>query len=252
MILFSTVSKDLNAAVKFYQSNQIHKDGSITLNIVYSAKKTDLTENKMIGNLPFSEDAIQELFSSPDSKIEKNTVYNDPKDSNIIGVNVRVSIQDINKISEIKAFKNFKTAWSNEGSEMIFKWRVPVSFMKDNLVDTYQFKLESEDEIKSSNGVLKDNSYDWFIFADKIDPKGAFFTATINATENNNKNTTSSETNVSSREDNSMQDNNSAESEKNKTNTEEKKTCGVFSIELPIITLLGMSASHIIKRRKKR
>lgn len=249
-LLFSISSEYANSAVKFYQSNQIHKDGSITLNIVYSAKKTDLSENKMIGNLPFSEDAIQGMFSSPDSKIEKNLVYSDPKDNSITGVNVIITIKDINKISGIKAFKDLKTVWKKEGSEMMFKWNFPVSYMKDNMIDTYQFILTSEDQIKSSNGVFRDNSYDWFIYADKIDPKGAFFTAAINATDNNNV-SPSSEKNVVSGEDNSMQDNNSAEQEMDKTNPEEKKSCGVFSIELPVIILLGMSGSYIMRKRKK-
>jgi len=257
LIIFSYATDNLKCAVKFYQSNQIHKDGSITLNIVYSAKIKDLSGDKMIGNLPFAEDAIQDFFSSPDSKIEKNTVYIDPKDESIIGVNVRVEVKDINKISGIKGLKDIRTSWSKDESGMIFKWNLPVSFMKDNLIDTYQFILTSEDEIKSSNGVKKENSTDWFTFADKIDPKGALYTATIIATEENSKNIASSESNLESGADKTVQENSSMETSNDDSNTEnfdeeEKKSCGVFSIELPIIVLLGASASFVLRKRKKR
>ena len=239
---FLLYSGSSTSAVKFYQSSKIKKDGSINITITYSAKNSDLKDN-MSGELPFTEDAVKEYFSSANSDIVKSLVYKDPSDNTLTGVTLNIVARDINKISTIKGFENFKTNWLKSESGMTFNWLVPVSFVKENSIDTYQFILTFEDKILSTNGVLKDSICNWYVFADKMNPGGAFFVATVSASENNTSTPPPSETNVKSGGENKPED---VDLEDGK-----QKFCGLFSFELPIIIISGLIFSYQFRKRNR-
>lgn len=230
------------SAVKYYQSNKVKKDGSIIINITYSAKESELKDN-MSGDLPFTEDAVRQFFSSPNSEIKKCLVYKDPSDKIISGVTLEINARDINKISTIKGFENFKTNWLKGESGMTFNWLVPIAFVKDNSIDTYQFVLTFEDKIISTNGVLKDSTCNWYVFADKMNPGGAFFVAAVSSGENSNKTTVPTETSVKTGGDKKSED---VDLQGGKP-----KSCGLFSIELPIIFFCGLIISYKVRIKKK-
>lgn len=228
--------------VKYYQSNKVKKDGSIIINITYSSKDSDLKDN-MSGELPFTEEAVKQYFSSPNSEIKKCLVYKDPSDKSISGVTLEIDARDINKLSTIKGFENFKTNWLKGESGMTFNWLVPVSFVKDNSIDTYQFVLTFEDKIISTNGVLKDSTCNWYVFADKMNPGGAFFVAAVSSGENSNKTTSPTETSVKTGGDKKSED---VDLQGGKP-----KSCGLFSIELPFILFCGLIISYRARRERE-
>lgn len=231
------------SAVKFYQSSKVKDNGSIIMTFTYSAKESDLKDN-MAGNLPFVIEDVRKFFYSPDSEIKKSLVYIDPTDKSISSVTVDIEVRDINKISEIKGLENFKTHWMKSDTGMVFTWLVPVSFVKTNLIDTYQFILSFEDKIRSSNGVIKENNCNWYIFADKMNPGGAYFITTVEKTEGNSTTAkTTAEPEVKSSGNNKSED---ADQQVGKP-----KSCGVFSIELPVIIFSGLIFSGIYRKRKK-
>lgn len=239
VILFNSAFS--SAAVKFYQSSKVHNNGSISITFTYSAKESEL-KNNMAGNLPFNSDDARQFFYSPDSEIKKCLTYKDPTDNSIISVTVDIDIRDINKIPEIKGLNNFKTVWMKRDTGMVFSWLVPVSFIQNNFIDTYQFILAFEDKVRSSNGVVKDNNCNWYVYADKINPGGAYFVATVNATESNSVTSNTSGAPVKPEGDNN--------SEKVDPEVEKPKTCGVFSVELPIIIFSGLIFFYQIRRKK--
>lgn len=236
------------SAVKFYQSSKVHSNGSISITFTYSAKESDLKDNK-IGDLPFAINDVRQFFYSPDSEIKKSLAYKDPSDNSISAVTVDLEVRDLNKFSELKGFNSFKAHWMNSDTGMVFNWLVPEAFIKSNLIDTYQFILAFEDKIKSTNGVMKNNTCDWYVFADKVNPGGAYFVATVTPSEDS-KTTQSSETSEEKKPDNNVKSGGKEKSDDGVKQNEKSKTCGVFSVELPVILFTGLIISY--SRRKRR
>jgi len=230
------------SSVKFYQESKIESDGTINISITYSAKTEEIEKNNnKIGNLPFTEEEVKLFFSSPETELLKSLVYEDPSDNTIKGVTVNISAKDINQLTGIKAFNEFKIYAVSRDTGVVFSWIVPASFVQNNSIDTYLFILNSESEIKSTNGLKNENKINWFVSADKINPAGAFFIATLKASFG-------SKTEIKSNE--NISENNvkgSSEPVDEISTGEKKKTCSIFGFEFPVIVLVGM----IITKKKK-
>ena len=252
MILFSILLSLISfengySLVKFFQSNKININGSISITFTYSAKIEEIEKNNnKIGNLPFTAEGAKQFFSSPDVELKKALIYNDPSDNTVRAVTLDIVARDINKLSEIEALKDFKTKYLNSDSGMVFSWLVPTDFIKTNSIDTYQFVLSSESEIKSTNGLRKEGKIDWYVFSEKINPGGAYFVATINVSSENKSEIQSTDKNAAGKEKINSETKNEI---KNEPKPDEiKKTCSIFGFEFPVIILVGMLLS---KRKRK-
>jgi len=243
------------SAVKFYQSSKVHSNGSITMTFTYSAKESDI-KNNMIGNLPFAIEEVKKFFSSTVSEIKKSLAYKEPSDKSISSVTVDIDVRDINKIHEIAGLNNFKAGWLKSDSGMVFNWLIPASFMQNNLVDTYQFVLAFDDKIISTNGVIRDNTCNWYVYGNKINPGGAFFVSTVNATENNKTTTTTADTKTApdgnQKSENVTKSDGSNKPSDGNTETEKKKICGLFGLEFPVILLSGLIITFTYRKRKNK
>jgi len=65
-LLTGTLALSSIGAVIYYQSNKINNDGSITLEITYTAPNQEIKQNNnLIGTLPFTPELVREYFTFP-------------------------------------------------------------------------------------------------------------------------------------------------------------------------------------------
>ena len=215
------------AAVKMYQSCKVNNDGTVLMSFTYSANTAEITKgNNLIGNLPFSNETVKEYFSFPTGVIKKTAIYKDPANPNMTGVSIDILANDYSKVISAKALNGITIGWVKKDTGTVFSWLIPNSYMQTNSIDTYQFLLSTGGEIKSTNGLVKDNTCNWFIYKDKIDPKGAYFLATLKLDQS-----------LASPQDTSKNNNSG-------------KSCGLFGLELPILLLGGLVISKQLKKKK--
>jgi hypothetical protein len=219
-------------SVKFFQTSTVKGNSSISITFTYSANESEVKKgNNLIGNLPFTAELVKEYFSIPSGEIKKTSIYKDPKDANIINVSIDLIVKDINKISNAKALNGLKTGYIKSDTGYVLSWLIQPSFMQTNFVDTYQFLLSVDGDIRSTNGVLKNNVCNWFVFKDKMNPNGAYFLSTLNPDPSK-----------------VVKD---EELTKSNPGGGEEKSCGLFGLELPFILLTGLVLSGKLKKIKK-
>lgn len=217
--------------IKYNQSNKINNDGSVSVSITYSAKTSDVKSGKsLIGNFPFTDKSIRENFQFPGAVISKAISYKDPQDSNNTAVTVVFSATDFSNIINAKALNGIKASISSTDTGLVYSWFVPSIYLTSNFIDTYQFIVNSDPEIRSSNGTKYGESIHWFLYTNKVDPRGNVFKTTVKS--NVNMNTAKEESNIDKEGDN------------------KSKKCGLFGLELPFLLLSGLILSRKFKNRK--
>lgn len=231
LLLFTANS---NANVTYFQSSKLNNDGSITMSIKYSASSAEINKNnKVIGVFPFTQNLIKEYFNFTGANILKSNLSKDPKDTNTKIVTLEINSKNIYNIKEARVFKDFKIAYLKSDSGMTFSWYIPNDYIISNSIDTYNFIVTSDIEIKSTNGVLKDNNAYWFIMANKPDSRGYYYVITVKS-------------------DGKFVSTESKDSKNNTDSSADKKIgCGLFGIELPLIIFLGFAFTNVAKRRKQ-
>lgn len=202
-------------AVKYYQSNKINNDGSITISIVYSAPNSEFKQNNdLVGSLPFTQNLANSYFVFPGAEVQKALVYKDPNDSaNRTEVVVELVVKDFSRISESKAFENIRASWEKTDTGAIYMWIMSPADLQKNLIETYHFVLTSDAEIKYTNGTVYDKAVNWFVYGNK-DTYGAYFIATV---------------------DDEDMDIISSQGESFDTENAKDKPCGLFGMEFPFI-----------------
>lgn len=209
-------------ATKYYQASKFNNNGTGTISLTYSAKSAEVSKsNNLIGNLPFTNELANEYFNSSGSKVTKAMFYKSKGDSSIQNATIELAITDFNLLSKAKGFSDVTASWSKSDSGMVFRWLFTPSHKTKNEIESYQMIADFESDLKSTNGVLSGKQIRWFVFADKMDPKGAFFVATINSdgTTKAGKETTKEV---------------SGDSKTGKEG-EKEKSCGLFGFELPLV-----------------
>ncbi|MBK7445612.1 MAG: hypothetical protein IPJ45_06265 [Ignavibacteria bacterium] len=231
----------LGGAVSYVQDASFNNNGTGIISLTYSAKTSEVkSSNNLIGNLPFSQDKINEYFNSANTKVTKAIVYKNKTDTTITSVAVEINVSNLNKLKDAKAFTGVEAGWIKSDTGMVFSWLFTPAHAKTNSILLYQIGVKFEGEIKSTTGVLKDNQANWYVLASKMNPGGAYFLATIKS-DGTTKNPFGT----------------SKESGDKKTTTETKTEenkpsgCGLFGLELPIIISLGFAFSKFAKRRKE-
>lgn len=221
--------------VKYYQSNKINSDGSVTFSITYSTSTDAVTKgNNLIGNLPFIAKSIREDFSFPGAEIIKAVSYKDPQNASNTAVTVEIKATDFSKINTAKGFAGVVAKIMSTDTGLVFSWFLPTDYMITNSIDTYQFVVNSDPEIKSTNGTMKDNEIRWFVFSDKADPRGYLFNTTVK-----------SDVKINTTNDKTEKTNTSDKSEPKKDGG-----CGLFGFEFPILLLGGLVLSGKLRKKK--
>ncbi|MBS1553224.1 MAG: hypothetical protein JST15_14250 [Bacteroidetes bacterium] len=240
-------------AVKYFQIASFNNNGSGIISLTYSAKTSEVKSSKyLIGNLPFAQDKINDYFNSDVTKVTKAIVYKDKTDTSLTSVNVELSISNLNKLPEAKAFNDVEARWLKSDTGMVFSWLFKPAHAKTNSIYLYQIKVAFEGDIRSTSGVIKGKEADWYVPIEKMDPRGAYFVATINS-DGTTQNTFSASGKEIDASKNTVSGTNKESGEKKTitdSKTEEKKTggCGLFAFEFPIILLGGLVISKIYKR----
>lgn len=215
-------------AVSINQTINLKSDGSGTLTFTYFEKDDIIKQkNNLIGNLPFTKDKLAEYFKAPNSYIQLSKVEKNPKDNTQTQVVIVISFTNISKLGEAKGFNGMSFSYDPSDSGRVFRNIIKPEFVKENLINQIYGLLNSENDVKSSNGKLSGKSVTFFRGKEYIDGKSNIsFIATV---EGGGDNTAS---------------NNSG------TNGDKEKSCGLFGIELPFVLLSGL-AFVFIKRRSK-
>lgn len=242
-------------AVKYFQIASFNNNGTGIISLTYSAKTEEVkSSNDIIGNLPFAQNKINEYFNSDVTKVTKALVYKDKTDTTLTSVNVELSISNLNKLQEAKAFNDVEARWLKSDTGMVFSWLFKPAHAKTNSISIYQIKVVFEGDIRSTSGVLKGKEADWYVPIEKMDPRGAYFVATINS-DGTTQNTFSGTGKENDAAKNNVSGSNKESKEKKiitDTKTEEKKPggCGLFAVEFPVILLGGLAVSKILKKKR--
>ncbi len=241
-------------AVKYVQNASFNNNGTGIISLTYIAKTSDfLSSNDVIGNLPFTQNKINEYFNSEVTNVLKADVRKDKTDTTLTSVSVEIKVNNLNKLNEAKAFSGVDASWVKSDTGMVFRWLFNPAHLKNNSISLYQINFTFENDIRSTTGVQTGKSVAYYVSAEKMDPRGAYFIATINS-DGTTQNTFSG----TGKENDAAKNNVSGtikESGEKKTiiesKTEEKKTgvCALFAFEFPVILLGGLLMNF--KRLKK-
>lgn len=229
-------------AVKYVQNASFNNNGTGIISVTYSAKTSEVkSNNNLIGNLPFSQDKINEYFNSGNTKVTKALVYKDKTDTTMTSVNVDINVSNLNKLKDAKAFTGVDAGWVKSDTGMVFSWLFTPAHAKNNSITVYQIGVKFEGEIRSTSGLIKDNQVNWYVIADKMNPGGAYFVATIKS-----DGTTKTPFSGTTKESGDKKTTTETKTEENKPSG-----CGLFGLELPIVISLGFAFSKFAKRRKE-
>ncbi|MBK7253709.1 MAG: hypothetical protein IPI04_07255 [Ignavibacteria bacterium] len=105
-------------AVKYFQIASFNNNGTGIISLTYSANTAEVkNSNYLIGNLPFTQDKINEYFNSDITKVTKALVYKDKNDTSLISVN-ELNINNLNKLQNVKAF-SVEARWIKSDTGMV-------------------------------------------------------------------------------------------------------------------------------------
>ncbi len=213
------------AAINLNQIFTLKKDGSGIIRLVYTEKETIVKgKNFVIGNFPFTKDALDEYFNSATNEVYLSEVNKDPNDNSLIVVRVEIKFSDFNKIGEAKGFSNIKMTLTQSDSGNVLTELFTTAFLKSNSIDQIYGVLDYDGKIISTNGKLDGKNAIWFRGKDFVNvTQDIYFVATL---ESDDEKTTSGD------------------------KEEKGKSCGLFGFEFPVIIFLG-SALIFANRKKK-
>ncbi|MBL8005895.1 MAG: hypothetical protein JNJ56_00060 [Ignavibacteria bacterium] len=211
--------------ITLYQTGTVNNDGSGTINLQYFAGNSFLQSKKFIvGNFPFSEDLARQSFSSSNSNINKVKLDFDIKDS-VYYMTVVLDFNDINKLSEAQGFRNVNAGISDSDSGKVFHFTLLKNYPLYEEFSDLSVILEFENKVLSTNGVLEGNKVTW---------------------GNRNVKNTDFSNDVTFY---ALLGKDSDASVNDKANKIKKDSCGLFSIELPLLFLLGVVSYYKRKYR---
>lgn len=205
------------------QVASLKNDGTGKIDLSYSVKNS-LLNNFSFGNYVFGPKANETRFASENSKVEKSNFYMRSDDKSIAVTNIVLDYKDLNKINQAAGFADIKASWKKTDGGNEFRWVVTANPKAVAQISQYTYKFTFDDKVLSSNGSLVEgNTVTWYKDKD-IDPtKDIVLTAII-------KSDGSSPT----------------------TNEGDKKSCGLFGIELPLLMIAGLVFSNKFNRKRSK
>jgi len=216
------------SAINFVQIITLEKNGSGIIKLIYSEKESLVKEkNYVVSNLPFSKDNSAEYFNSSNTNIRLFEVGKDPNDNSRTQITVSMNFKAITDINKMKALTEAKVNFTETDTGTVFVYVITPEFTKANSIDYLLTILTYNGEVKSSNGKIEGKNILWSRSKQNIDAKKVMdFIATVKSEPK----TTSNSSNSSDGD---------------------KKSCGLFGLELPIILLGGLVISRKLRKSKK-
>lgn len=203
-ILFFLFLTLFDSCINLEQITKIKEDGSGTIKLHYWTKSTNLSMGEEIGGFSFTQDKATKNFTSANTEVTNITIDNFDYDSST-HVQLNISFNDLNKISNAGGFTNIKALWVRNNDKIDFKYLIKKDTSAANSPDAdkynLEYKFEFPDEVISSDGTVKGNSVIW------------------NKTVGDLKN----------------------DIEMNACIKAKSKICGIFGIELPVILFFGLT-----------
>jgi len=203
----------------------MNDNGSGTIKLSYSCKESILKQNNFIlQNFPFTEALAKSYFESDNSSVRKAKLDFSKADS-VYFISLEIDFKDFNKLSSAKGFSNVNSSWLPADSGMIFKYIIKANPELYKNFPSQSYLVNFASPVKSSTGIIKGNEVVWGSrTANNTDlSKDVVMEAVVDSKGSANTKSSGKE--------------------------EKKKSCGLFSIELPII-FLGMFVPSKLKRRK--
>jgi hypothetical protein len=235
-LVFLTIFLSLpaySASVQFNQVIDLKKSMWGYVTIMYSADEALVKQKSyLIGNLPFNKEKIDEYFLAANIEMYKSSIGKNEKDASQLQVDVILKFKSLDDLNKIKALTGTKFSQYQSDTGLIVTNTITPAFVKTNDLSQIYSKVNSEEEIKSSNG--KGNSKEVSFFRGKGYIEGTndmYFAFTL------------AKSNISKGGENTAKNNSNQEK-----SDKDQKSCGLFGFELPIILLGGFVFSRFRRR----
>lgn len=212
-------------AVNFNQTITLKADGSGSV-VIFYLEKESLVKDNLIGNLPFSKEKIEQFFSSAKIKIFESSVSKSEKDNTLTQVTVSLMFSSLNDLSDLKGLTGEKFEYTKTDTGMVLRNSFSPDFIKSNSINQIYCVLKTDENIRSTNGTIKDKTISWFRSKEFLNtPNSLNFVATLGsskeiATKNGNE------------------------------GSGNEKSCGLFGLELPFLMLFGLIYTMSIRKTK--
>jgi len=209
----------LTGCVNYEQKTKLESDGSGTMKIHYWTKASNISSGEVQG-FGFTEEKVKANYGSGNTeisniKIEEKVVEGDTAKNKHVTFDLK--FKDLNKLSEVKGFKKTKSSWKEgkEGMDFEFVLLSDTSSAKTMGASDYKLNYEFEfpTEVITTNGNKSGTSkVEWFKNVGDL-KEDIKMTATVKS---------------------------------------DKKKCGLFGFELPIIIVVGLSFFYATRKKFKK
>ncbi len=209
----------LSGCVNYEQKTKLENDGSGTMKIHYWTKSSNISSGEVQG-FGFTEEKVKANYGSGNTevsniKIEEKVVEGDTTKNKHVTFDLK--FKDLNKLNEVKGFKKTKSSWKEgkEGMDFEFILLSDTSSAKSMGSGDYKLNYEFEfpsDVISTNGNKAGANKVEWFKTVADL-KEDIKMTATVKS---------------------------------------DKKKCGLFGLELPIIILTGLSFFYVTRKKFKK
>lgn len=202
----------LSGCVNVDQKTKINQDGSGTIKLEYWTKMSNLSSGPELGEFAFEEDKAKANYTSSNSVVSSVSLEENLEDSTS-HVKLEINIKDINQLNSAKGFEKVTTKWAEGDDGMTFKYVIAADTSNAKNMGASDTKLtytfEFPDEVISTNGRKDGNKV---VFEKTLADlaQDLEMTATVKS---------------------------------------DKKGCGLFGLELPIIVFAGLAFAMSRKRK---
>jgi len=203
----------LSGCVNVDQKTKINSDGSGEITMHYWTKMSNVKSSDELGGFAFTEEKAKANYKSDNNEVTGVKIEDDLDDSTK-HVTVDIKFKDLNKLSSAKGFEKVKTTWKegDEGMDFSYILMQDTSNAKNmGASDTkLDYEFEFPAEILSTNGTKDGQKVVWNKTLADL-KEDVEMTATVKT---------------------------------------EKKGCGLFGIELPLVVFTGMV--FLLSRKRKK
>ena len=203
----------LSGCVNVDQKAKINNDGSGEITMHYWTKMSNVKSSDELGGFAFTEDKAKANYQSDNNEVTGVKIEDDLDDSTK-HVTVDIKFKDLNKLSGAKGFEKVKATWKEGDEGMDFSYTLLQDTSNAKNMGASDTKLDYEFEFPAE--VLSTNG--------KKDGQKVVWNKTLADLKEDVEMTATVKT--------------------------EKKGCGLFGIELPLVVFAGMVFMLTRKRKK--
>lgn len=203
----------LSGCVNVDQKAKINNDGSGEITMHYWTKMSNVKSSDELGGFAFTEDKAKANYQSDNNEVTGVKIEDDLDDSTK-HVTVDIKFKDLNKLSGAKGFEKVKATWKEGDEGMDFSYTLLQDTSNAKNMGASDTKLDYEFEFPAE--VLSTNG--------KKDGQKVVWNKTLADLKEDVEMTATVKT--------------------------EKKGCGLFGIELPLVVFAGMV--FLLSRKRKK